>query len=441
MGGGINLLLKGAQRSGEWSRGVRVYVLVIMGAVSALAYMDRNILNVLLTPIKKEIGASDTAMGLLTGAAFAVFYATAAIPLARFVDFGNRRNLLTASLAVWSVATALCGAAGSYVQLLIARIGVAFGEAPSTPAIMSILADIYPPDRRATAIGVTLIGTGVGVMLGSVFGGLLAQHFGWRTAFVVVGLPGVIVAALMWLTVAEPMRGASEGGLKEDPDSETVWRTLRYLMGVPTVVLIALAKTCVQIGSQASLIWFPTFLIRVHGFTVGQTGLYYGVAIAAATTLAAVIGGPIADRLAGRSVVWYLRFCVLSMLLSGPISAALAFTPSAHLAVLFVFLYGFTSSLNTTPSMAAALAIVRPRMRGVMTAGVNFIFNVVGATAGGLIIGWLNDQLAPRFGDEAIRYSLLLMPAAIALAAIFYIAGCFTIVRDAKRAEFAEPAP
>lgn len=431
----LGLIRRGARIDGVYTERAKFYALVMMGVVTALAWMDRNILNILLTPIKEEIGASDTAMGLLTGVAFAFFYATAAIPLARLVDFGNRRNLLAISLAIWSGATALCGTATGYVHLLLARIGVAAGEASCNPAIMSIISDLYPKDRRATAIGATLIGTGVGVMLGSVFGGLVAQELGWRVAFIVVGLPGILVALLMWLTVPEPPRGGAEGPPKPDADSATAWRTLVYLFRIPSFSLIALGKTCVQIATQASLIWFPTFLIRVHGFSLAEAGLYYGLAIALATTSAALIGGPISDRLAGRSVAWYLRFCVLAMVLSAPMAVGLALTNSAQLAVLFVFLYGFTSALNTTPSMAAALAIVRPRMRGFMTAVVNFIYNLLGAALGGLIVGYLNDRLAPQFGDQAIRYSLLMMPVAITFAGLFYLAGSFTIVRDVKRAE------
>ena len=435
MRGLMDVMLRGTRTDGAYTERAKIYALVMMGVVTALAFMDRNILNILLTPIKQDIGASDTAMGLLTGLAFAFFYATAAIPLARMVDFGNRRNLLAISLAIWSACTALCGLAGNFWQLLLARIGVASGEASSTPAIMSIISDLYPASRRATAIGATLIGTGVGVMLSAVFGGMLAQSLGWRVALIAVGLPGIPVALLMWLTLPEPPREMIKAGSKADAESASAWRALISLFRIPSFPLIAMGKTFVQVASQASLIWFPTFLIRIHGFSLKDAGLYYGVAIALATTSAALIGGPISDRLAGRNMAWYLRFCVLSMVLSGPMAVALALTKSPHLAVLFVFLYGFTSSLNTTPSMAAALAIVRPRLRGLMSAVVSFIYNLLGAALGGLIVGFLSDRLTPQYGDQAIRYALLMMPVAIALAAICYLVGSFTIAADVRRAQ------
>ena len=287
----LNVLLTGALPHAELSPTRKIYVLVTLGLVTALAMMDRNILNILLIPIQNEIGASDTAMGLLTGTAFAAVYATAAIPLSRIADKGNRRSLLAAALAVWSGATALCGLASSYLHLLLARVGVAGGEAAANPAIMSMISDLYPPNRRATAIGATLIGTGIGVFMGAAFGGYISDTIGWRTAFVVVGLPGVLIALLIWLTVPEPVRGASEGGLAPDPDSDTLGSTLRYLARIPTIRHIVLAKSFVQIASQAALIWFPAYLIRVHDMSVAETGLWYGMAIAASTIVAAVLGG------------------------------------------------------------------------------------------------------------------------------------------------------
>ncbi len=433
-------ILRGAPAQPEIAPTKRFYIMVLMAAVTALAMTDRNILSILLVPIKQELKVSDTAMGLLTGTAFAVVYATTAIPLARVADVGNRRTLLVVCLAVWSGATALSGFATSYLQLLVARIGVAGGEAPANPAITSMIADLYPPERRATALGAILIGLGLGVMFGSVCGGLLAQELGWRAAFFAVGVPGILLAILIWLTVPEPLRGGTNG-LHEDPDSRSIWLALRYMMTVPSFLHILSAKTFMQISSQASLIWAPAFLIRVHGLSLAETGLYYGVAIALATFFAAVIGGPISDRLARKGPAGHLRFCIVSMVLSGPTAVGLALAPSAAWAVAFIFLYGFVSALNNTASMAGALAVVRPQMRGVMTAVVNFVYSLLGAGLGGLIVGLLNDVLEPRYGDQAIRYSLLIMPVASTIAAVSYYLGSRTLDRDAKRAESPVYAP
>ncbi len=419
----------------DMSPRLKIYTLFLMGVITALAVMDRNILNILLTPIKAEIGASDTAMGLLTGTAFAVFYATAAIPISRIVDVGNRRNLLAISLAIWSAATAACGLAHNYWHLLLGRIGVAAGESSANPAIMSIISDLYPPTQRAMALGVTLMGTGVGVLMGSALGGYLAEHYDWRHAFMVVGIPGLLLSLLLFWTTPEPVRGASEGGMKADPDSETLGATMRYVMRTPTFLYVVTAKTFVQLATQAQLIWAPAFLVRVHDMPLTQVGLYYGLAIAGGTIGAAIVAGLISDRLAKRGAVWYLRFGIMSNLVSAPVAAMIAMTQNGTWAVIMIFLYAFASSTNTTPSFAGALAVVRPRMRGFTVAVIYFVTNLVGAGLGGLIVGALNDALEPRFGDEAIRYSLLVMPCFLSISAVVYYFSTRTIARDVARAQ------
>jgi predicted MFS family arabinose efflux permease len=428
--------LKGSPPDDKPSDRKKIYVLFTMAVVTALAMMDRNILNILLVPIQRDIGASDTAMGLLTGTAFAVFYCTAAIPIARLVDTRNRRNILSLSLAFWSVATALSGLASTYWHLLWARIGVAAGEASANPAIISIITDHYTQRRRATALGATLIGTGIGVLLGNFSGGLLAQEFGWRLAFFVVGAPGVVMALLMWMTVGEPTRGAADGGLKHDPHDATFFGVVRHLVGIPSLVLICVGKSFVQISTQAGLIWFPAYLIRIHGYSLAETGLYFGLAIAVGAILAAIGGGPIADLLARRGTAWHLRFCVLSMLLAVPMTFGISQTSSPLVAMILIWGYGFTAALNTIPSVTAALALTEPRMRGLVTAIMNFIMNFLGAGLGGFLIGALNDVMAPRYGDQSIRYSLLVMPIMLTLAAAIYFTGSLQIDRDMRRLEF-----
>ncbi len=433
----LSRLLKGAPQTDAPSPGLKAFTLVIVCLVTVLAMTDRNILNILLTPIKTELGVSDTAMGLLTGTAFALFYCTAAIPMARLVDAGNRRNILTLSLAFWSAATALCGLANSYFHLLIARIGVAAGESSANPAIMSMVSDLFPPNRRAMAVAATTIGLGLGVMLGAGFGGYLADTIGWRGAFVVVGLPGLLLALVMWMFIPEPVRGAYDGGAKANADDASTWRTIRYLFSIPSFDLIAIAKTSAQIATQAQLIWFPTYLIRVHDLSLTQTGLYYGLCIGLGTTLSSVVGAPLADFLARKGAVWYMRVCILAMALAAPFALSISFAPNAFWAIGLLFCWNFTSALNTNASMAAALAVVRPRTRGMMTAVVYFIYNLIGAGIGGLLIGALNDALAPRYGEEAIRYSLMAMPVATAIAGVLYFFGSRTIERDVERAKAA----
>ena len=432
---GLGFLWRGASQQADLGAGRKVYSLVLMGIITAVAMADRNIINILLEPIKREIGASDTAMGLLTGTVFAFFFATAAIPLSRLVDKGHRRNLLAIILVIWSAATAACGLASTYFHLLIARIGVASALAPANPAIMSIIGDMYPPSQRAKAISVTIIGVGFGVLLGSFLGGWLADEYGWRTAFIAVGLPGVFLALLLFWSAPEPIRGASEGGVKAAQDSATLKDTMSYVAKTPTFTNIVLGKSFMQISTQAQLIWAPAFLIRVHDMTLTQVGLYYGLAISIGVMFAAIISGVASDRLAKKGgPIRYMHFCVGACLVAAPVAVVMTLAQSAFWAVIMIFFYALTAASQTTPSLAAGLAVVRPRMRGFSTASMYFVIYLVGAGLGGLIVGMLNDYLDPRYGDEAIRYSLLIMPVGMSLAALFYFFASRTMKRDAARA-------
>jgi predicted MFS family arabinose efflux permease len=244
----------------------RNYMTFLLALVYMLASADRNIMSILLVPIQKELGASDTAMGLLTGAAFSIVYATGALPLARFADRGHRRNLLGAAVAIWSLMTATCGFVGSYALMLLARVGVALGEAGHAPAIMSLVGDLHPRERRGFAIGCVYIGSAVGVGAGAFLAGYLNDLFGWRVAFLAMGFPGLVVAALLVLTVKEPVRGLFDGGAAAPEHAGSTWVGLKYLWSVPTVRRLMLA----QILLQAS-VFGSTYGRRL--FSCGSTGL------------------------------------------------------------------------------------------------------------------------------------------------------------------------
>src|SRR6201997_5626729 len=207
----------------------RYYVLALLTIIYALNFLDRTIFNVLIEPIKKEFTLSDTTMGLLAGFGFVLFYSLLGIPIARVADRLNRRNIVALAFAFWSAMTFLCGMASSVTTLALARIGVGIGESAGTPASQSLLADLFDKNERPRALGIYAIGTYLGVFLGYFIGGWVNQHYGWRTAFFSAGLPGVALAALLWLTIAEPKRGA----MAERFDPEPLGPTLRFLTPQP----------------------------------------------------------------------------------------------------------------------------------------------------------------------------------------------------------------
>lgn len=385
------------------SRAYSVYVTFVLALVFMLAATDRNIMSILLVPIQQELGASDAAMGALTGAAFSIVYATAALPLARFADRGNRRNLIAAAVAVWSVMTSVCGLATSYFTLLLARVGVAVGEAAHAPAIMSIVGDLYPRSRRGVAVGCITIGSALGIGLGAYVAGLVSDLYGWRMGFLVMGLPGVAVAALMMLTVAEPRRGAFENGAGATPDSRSTWDALRYLFSVPTVPRLLAAKLVLQIAFQGFLVWSPAFFIRVHGLTTAQMSAGFGLVVASSAMLSAVIAGVVSDRLSKGGERWRAYYCAAALAAGAPFAVLTLVASTPTLAFGALFLMGLITGGATSASLTAGLGVVRPEMRGFMTAVMSFVIAVVGGGVGPVMFGAMTDGLKGALGDEAIR--------------------------------------
>jgi len=416
------------------------YVTFVMAAVFMLAATDRNIMSILLVPIQNDLKASDTAMGALTGAAFSVVYATAALPLARLADRGNRRNLIAAAVAVWSIMTSACGLATSYFTLLLARAGVAIGEAAHQPAIMSMIGDLYPRSRRGIAVGCITIGSAVGIGVGAYVAGLLSDLHGWRTAFLVMGLPGVAVGLLMVLTVKEPVRGGFEGGAGAIPDRGSSWDALRYLFSVPSVPRLLAAKLVLQIAFQGFLVWAPAFFMRVHGLTTSQMSAGFGLVVATSAVCSAVIAGLVSDRLAKGGERWRAYYCAIVLAAGTPFAILTMVAPTPTLAFIALFLMALITGGSTSASITVGLGMVRPQMRGFMTAVMGFVIAVIGGGVGPVLFGALTDAFKGALGNEAIRYTLLTVPAFWAISSVlFYYAGR-TTDRDCANA-LAESTP
>jgi MFS family permease len=411
-------------------QGRRLYATVLLALVFMLAAADRNIMSILLVPIQKDIGASDTAMGVLTGAAFSLVYATAALPLARFADRGHRRNLVAAAVALWSLMTAACGVAVSYGMLLAARIGVALGEAAHSPAIISMVGDLYPRERRGLALAFVGIGTAVGVGAGAAAAGFVSDRYGWRAAFLIVGAPGLILAALLVLTLREPARGRFDAGA-DATDPGSALGGLRGLWTVPTVRRLTLAQIFMQMGIGGFNLWSPAFFMRVHKLSATQMGLGFGLAISVAAALSMAAGGVAGDRLSRRGEHARARYCAVSVLVGAPFALFTALAPSATLAFIGLFLTVLASAGATTAALALGIAVVPHDRRGLLAALMGFCVAVIGGGLGPVVMGAANDLLEPAFGLEAIRFSLLLTPALFVLAGVVFVAVGRTANEDA----------
>src|SRR5580704_41756 len=234
----------------------RYYVLGILTLVYALNFLDRTIFNVLIEPIKKEFALSDTTMGLLAGFGFVLFYSLLGIPIARIADRVNRRNIVALAFAFWSAMTFLCGMASSVTTLALARIGVGIGESAGTPASQSLIADLFDKNDRPRALGIYAIGTYLGVFMGYFLGGYINQYYGWRMAFFTAGLPGIALAAILWLTISEPQRGAHAETFAPEP----IGPTLGFLASQKTFVIVLIGFCLTTYTNYATAAWIPPFL-------------------------------------------------------------------------------------------------------------------------------------------------------------------------------------
>ena len=412
----------------------RAYATFLLALVFMLAAADRNIMSILLVPIQKEIGASDTAMGILTGAAFSIVYATAALPLAWFADRGHRRNLIAAAIALWSLMTAACGLAVSYAMLLGARVGVALGEAAHGPATLSMVGDLYPRERRGLALGCITAGTAIGLGAGAFVAGSISDLYGWRAAFLVVAAPGLLVAALLVLTMREPARGLFDGPGVSPGQTGTALGSLQLLWAIPTVRRLMLAQIFMQTGIGGFNLWSPAFFMRIHKLSTTQMGLGFGLAVSFAAVISMVAGGVLGDRLSKRGEHARSHYCAVSVLASAPFALFTALAPSPTLAFIALFFTVLASAGATTAALTLGIAVVPHDRRGLLSALMGFCIVVIGGSLGPLIMGAVNDSLKPTLGVEAIRYSLMLPPLLFVLGGLAFIAVGRTANTDAKLA-------
>ena len=404
-----------------WRAHSTLLFLCLIGIVN---YIDRQVLSILLEHVKHDLHASDTQMGLLNGLAFSLAYLVAGIPLARLVDRGNRRNILSACLVAWSIATAACGLAQSYANLALARMGVAAGESGASPSSQSIIADIYPREKRATALGLWSASTAIGIGSGVLAGGWLGSALPWQQVFMVVAIPGLILAVLMMLTVPEPAR---TDRIALQPSFAG---SVRYLFSIRSYVLALTATAFFSITGSAVLAWVPTYLIRVQHMSGHQVGTSMGLTLVVAFLLSNLLSGWFADRFGGRNPAAYFKQNALATMFAIPLGGLLAFASSGGTAIAALFAFELVLSIGLVPMYVIVLSLAPSNMRGVAGFNLTIAINLVGLGLGPLLIGALNDALAPSLGVDAIRYSLIASTGALAVASGFSWWGSRVVNRD-----------
>lgn len=416
------------------SRGHAHYALGLLTVTYVFNFVDRQLLAILVEPIKQEFGVSDTAMGLLYGLTFALFYATLAIPVAALADRGTRRNILAYAAGLWSFMTVLCGFTVGFWQLLLVRIGVAVGEAGGVPPSQSLVADYYPPRHRATAMAIFSSATFIGTLLALIGGAYIAQNFSWRTAFIVVGAPGLLLALLIRFTIKEPARGAFDSDKTETEPPEKIINSLLGMLKIKAMRYTVLGLGFAGMAGYGIGYWAPSFLIRVYELSLLEAGVMIGLS-ASIALFGSLFGGWLCDVLSVRDKKWRLLVPALSLLLSLPLMCLFFLWPEDQLIVLAgvtlpkaLFLYiaaGFIGSWWAAPSYVVVQALVPPTQRTLACALLLLFMNLMGFGLGPLLVGSLSDLLQPQFGNESIRYGLV-------LGMITYIAGAFCYWRASR---------
>jgi len=398
--------------------------LILLFLAFVFSIMDRQIVSILAEPIKVEFRLSDTQLGLLGGLAFAAFYVSLGIPIAMMADRGHRRTIITASLAVFSLMTALCGGAQNFWHLLLARFGVGIGEAGVNPSSHSILADYYPPERRSGVMSIIALGANVGMLLGLVVGGFVASRYGWRAAFFVVGLPGLILAVAVHFLLKEAPRGFSEGRAPAAEKPPPLPESIAYFWSNKAMRHLIAASMVAATISYGMGQWQPAFFIRSFGLSPAQTGVMLAGIFGIVGGIGAVTGGWLTDRLQRRRIPWGVWMIGACQIIAVPLQLAGFAASSPYVTLAFFVIPAFLGGFYLGPSLALVQSLARLRMRSVAAAVKMLCVNLVGLGIGPMLVGVTSDLLRPEFGQESLRYSLMIFAAAHVWAAVhFYLCG------------------
>jgi MFS family permease len=405
------------------SKSARNYTLFILLIVYTFNFIDRQILSILIEPIKEDLGLNDIQIGLLTGFAFAFFYATLGIPIAKLADRTNRRTLIVGALTLWSAMTALCGLAGNFWHMLLARIGVGIGEAGCSPAAHSMISDLYPASQRATALGIYSLGIPFGIMFGLFAGGWINELYGWRVALFLVGIPGVILALVMRFTVTEPMRGQAEGRVASDIQP-TIRETLTYLLAKKSFRHLSLAAALTAFVGYGFVTWAPSFLIRSFGMSTGEVGTWFGLLLGIAGGVGIFLGGYLADKFGAKDPKWYLWTTGIALIIMTPFNLIIYTATNSNAALLGMIIPVLLGNFYQATSFSQTQGMVELRMRAVAAGILLFIINMIGLALGPQAVGIISYFLADNFGDNSLRYALLICSLVNIWAAVhYYIAG------------------
>ena len=409
------------------------YVLAVMVIMYTCNYLDRFVLTMMIGDIKRDLQISDSMVGFLLGPAFAFFYTFCGVPIARWADVGSRRSIIALGMVIWSGFTAASGLVTSSLQLATARICVGVGEAAGAAPAHSLLSDYFPRDKRATALSFFQGGVYLGSMLGLLIGGLLVPHVGWRMTFIWVGLPGLVIAVVVRLTVREPVRGQfdeTQGITGAQMPTATIMEVARFLAGRPTFWLVAIGAGIASFAGTGYGMWMPTFLERVHDMPKAEIGVRFGIIQYVPAFIGAILNGKIADHLGRRDVRWHAWVGAIAVALTIPFMALQLLWPDGREAIYWAIPSALCGAGWAPIAYGLAQNLAPPHMRAVASSFIIIFITFLGTGLGPWAVGTLNDLFEPTYGVLAIRWSMLSVLSTCTFGALLFALASRTLERD-----------
>lgn len=379
----------------------------ILTAVYAFSYIDRQLLLILAEPIKNELDLSDTQIGLLGGFSFALLYTVAGVPIAWLADRSNRVRIVAAACALWSLFSTACGFAGNFAHLALARMGVGIGEAGGTAPSLSILSDVFPASERGRTVALYFLGSPLGVFAGTAAGAALAQAYGWRTAFVALSVPGLLLAALLLMVVKEPVRGLSDPGGPSETNSLSMLQTLRVVFLNKIVLLISFSSGATAFVTHGFNAWLPAFLMREKGMTLGDISLYFSVVASGSVVLGMILSALFVDRFGARDQRAYAAIPAVGLMIGLPFFVAAVLAQDWRLSLALLIVPLAATSAQVPPALALVQNRVSADRRASASASFLLVLNLLGLGCGPVFVGIVSDQALAMGITGSLRVGLL----------------------------------
>ena len=410
-------------------------VLIVLTLIATVQFFDRALMVVILEPLKQEFSLTDAQLGFLSGFSYAAAFALAGIPFGWMADRGNRRNLLAALLAIWSALVAFAGSANSFMALVLTRVGIGAADAGGQPCSVSIISDLYPTQRRASAVAIFFVGVPLGMASGFIVGAMVAGQLGWRTAFYVAAAPGVLLTILLLLLVKEPRRGASDGLQESKDPAPPLTETISFMRSQKSLIYLMAASVLVTASSSAMMSWIGSLLVRIHGLSLENVGLLTGLCMGGFGAIGTLVFGWVADRQGAKDMRNQPRMMAIAAAVIAISGTAVSLLPTVLGAAVSLALFASMVAGLNGPTYALTQSLVKVRMRGTSMSTLVVLLNLIGVGVGPALAGILSDQFAAAYGAESVRWAMVCVLLMNIPAVVLFLRCAHSIQDDLKRAQ------